>query len=86
MAPNDTTTDDVQTDGGTDEDAPVEDSGDDVKNINPDCTCPECGFPAEKGNVTDARDSGGKKFRSYIHKRSESGTVIKDSCVEVLAE
>jgi hypothetical protein len=54
--------------------------------IKPDCECPKCGQPAEKGGVTDARDKGGAKFRSYIHKRSDVGLTVQESCVFILDE
>jgi len=56
-------------------------------NIEADCTCPECGEPAEEGSVIDMRSNGGRKFREYIHDR-QSGSlgIVDDFCVEVLAE
>jgi hypothetical protein len=52
-----------------------------------DCTCPKCGEPAEEGSVVDMRDSGGRKFKEYIHNRQDGALeIVDDFCVEILSE
>lgn len=58
----------------------------DEKNIDPDGDCPICGEPAEKGGVSDFRERGGKKFRSWIHQRSPGGLIIEEWCPEEVDE
>jgi hypothetical protein len=58
-----------------------------IQNIDPDCTCPKCGRPAEYAGVTDFRDQGGKKFHKYDHKRGDGALEITDDwCADVIAD